>query len=131
MTKPTLSPTADIMTALAYVHEGQWTIEDYAAWDATRPGKKGEELRGSIRYKVSEKGGLSVYGLQRMPVTLYADQWERLLNDQDRLKAFIVENAAALSRKQPQEAAQQAPETHAGQNGTQGPSDGRTQQAQS
>jgi hypothetical protein len=54
-----------------------------------------------IHFKVSEKGAVSVYGLQRMPVTLYVQQWECLLDDETikRLKQFIADNSAALSRK--------------------------------
>ena len=50
--------------------------------------------------KVSEKGGLSVYGLQRMPVTLYVEQWERLLAYADEIQAFMKENNARLKRKE-------------------------------
>ena len=50
----------------------------------------------SISYKVSPKGAVSVYGLGRFPVTLYAGQWETLLGSQDALKAFIQANAQAL-----------------------------------
>ena len=50
--------------------------------------------------KVSEKGGLSVCGLQRMPVTLYIGQWERLLAFADQVKAFAKANDKKLSRKQ-------------------------------
>ena len=49
--------------------------------------------------KVSEKGALSVYGLQRMPVTLYVEQWDRLLNFADNLRAFIKTNASEFKRK--------------------------------
>lgn len=49
--------------------------------------------------KVSEKGALSVYGLQRMPVTLYRQQWERLLEFADEIKAFIAANEGKLSVK--------------------------------
>ena len=44
--------------------------------------------RGSLYCKVSEKGAISVYGLQRMPVTLYVEQWDRLLNFSDDLRAL-------------------------------------------
>jgi hypothetical protein len=54
---------------------------------------------GKISFKVSEKGALSVYGLQRMPVTLYAQQWERLIERVPDLQAFLGANSAALSRK--------------------------------
>ena len=56
--------------------------------------------RGTLYCKVSEKGAVSVYGLQRMPVTLYQEQWTRLLAYSDELKAFIVENEPRLKRKE-------------------------------
>lgn len=49
-----------------------------------------------ITYKVSQKGAVSVYGLGRFPVTLYKEQWERLLGSADQLKAFIADNAEKL-----------------------------------
>ena len=52
-----------------------------------------------ITFKVSEKGGVSVYGLGRFPVTLYQEQWEKLLDMVEELRAFIRENAAALKKK--------------------------------
>ena len=54
---------------------------------------------GSLGCKVSEKGGLSVYGLQRMPVTLYVEQWERLLAFTNEIKAFMKANDKSFSRK--------------------------------
>lgn len=56
--------------------------------------------RGSLYCKVSEKGAVSVYGLQRMPVTLYMEQWERLLNFGDDIRGFIKDNEAKLKRKE-------------------------------
>lgn len=53
-----------------------------------------------IRFKVSEKGAVSVYGLGRFPQTLYVGQWERLLAQVDELKAFIEANRSALSVKE-------------------------------
>jgi hypothetical protein len=49
--------------------------------------------------RVSEKGGVSVYGLGRFPVTLYKEQWLKLLEMTDALKAFIVENDGKLKTK--------------------------------
>jgi len=49
--------------------------------------------------KVSEKGGVSVYGLQRMPVTLYVEQWHRLLDFAQQLKDFLTEHDSELKRK--------------------------------
>ena len=56
--------------------------------------------RGSLYCKVSEKGAISVYGLQRMPVTLYVEQWDRLLNFSDELRQFMKDNDARLKRKE-------------------------------
>jgi hypothetical protein len=56
--------------------------------------------RGSLYCKVSEKGAVSVYGLQRMPVTLYMEQWERLLNFADDIRSFIKDNEGKLKRKE-------------------------------
>lgn len=53
-----------------------------------------------LRLQVSAKGALSVYGLQsRFPVTLYAEQWETLLDMEAAIRAFIKDNASTLSRK--------------------------------
>jgi hypothetical protein len=49
--------------------------------------------------RVSEKGGVSVYGLGRFPVTLYKEQWLKLLGMVDELKAFIAENEGKLKTK--------------------------------
>ena len=49
--------------------------------------------------KVSEKGGVSVYGLGRFPVTLYKEQWLKLLGMADELRAFIRDNDAVLKSK--------------------------------
>jgi hypothetical protein len=49
--------------------------------------------------KVSEKGGVSVYGLGRFPVTLYKEQWVKLLDMGDEIRAFIKENEAKLKAK--------------------------------
>jgi len=56
--------------------------------------------RGQISLKVSEKGGLSVYGLGRFPVTLYREQWEKLLGMTDEIRNFIRENDGALKKKE-------------------------------
>ncbi len=56
--------------------------------------------RGQTSMKVSEKGALSVYGLGRFPVTLYREQWEKLLGMSDEIKQFIADNDAALKKKE-------------------------------
>ena len=60
--------------------------------------KKGAS--SAIRMKVSEKGALSVYGMGRFPVTLYKEQWLRLLNMSDQIRTFIAENDARLKAKE-------------------------------
>ena len=56
---------------------------------------------GDLIFKVGEKGGVSVYGLGRFPVTLYFEQWTRLLDQVDNLRAFLEENKAKLKLKEP------------------------------
>ncbi len=55
---------------------------------------------GQLRLKVSEKGGLSVYGLGRFPVTLYKEQWLRLLDYADTIRSFLKDNDHLLKAKQ-------------------------------
>jgi hypothetical protein len=62
--------------------------------------KKGGRRTGSLEFRVGEKGGVSVYGLGRFPVTLYYEQWLRLLGAADELKAFLEENKDKLKLKQ-------------------------------
>jgi len=52
-----------------------------------------------ISFKVSQKGAVSVYGMGRFPVTLYKEQWDRLLTKSDELKSFIKENESQLKVK--------------------------------
>ena len=59
--------------------------------------KKGTS--SSIRLKVSEKGAVSVYGMGRFPVTLYKEQWLKLLEMSDDIRAFIAANEAQLKAK--------------------------------
>jgi hypothetical protein len=54
---------------------------------------------GTMEFKVSEKGGVSVYGLGRFPVTLYYEQWTRLLDASDNLRQFLEENKPKLKLK--------------------------------
>ncbi|MGO9262737.1 MAG: hypothetical protein ACLQU1_41635 [Bryobacteraceae bacterium] len=57
-------------------------------------------VRGQMSLKVSEKGALSVYGLGRFPVTLYREQWEKLLGMSDEIRRFIHDNDARLKKKE-------------------------------
>ena len=80
---------------LAQLAAGKLTQEQALAQLKTAPKSNG----GPLSCKQSEKGGVSVYGLQRMPVTLYAEQWERLLAFAEVVKSFIKDHPG-LSRKQ-------------------------------
>jgi hypothetical protein len=59
-----------------------------------------QKRSGSFSMKVSEKGAVSVYGLGRFPVTLYQEQWGKLLAQADEIKAFIEENHSKLKVKE-------------------------------
>lgn len=82
---------------LAKVKTGELTIEE-----ASKLLEEEKPKRGQLYCKVSEKGAVSVYGLQRMPVTLYLEQWERLLAYGDELKSFLAANKDKLKRKDQQ-----------------------------
>ena len=60
---------------------------------------KNRTQRG-VSLKVSEKGGVSVYGLGRFPITFYKEQWEKLLDMADDIRSFIRENDATLKKKE-------------------------------
>jgi len=57
--------------------------------------QSGSKRSGALDFRVGEKGGVSVYGLGRFPVTLYYEQWIRLLGAADELKAFLEEQKSA------------------------------------
>lgn len=59
----------------------------------------GGRKRGELEFRVGEKGGVSVYGLGRFPVTLYYEQWVRLLDSADGLRSFLEENKGKLKLK--------------------------------
>jgi hypothetical protein len=59
----------------------------------------GARKRTGLEFRVGEKGGVSVYGLGRFPVTLYYEQWIRLLEAADGLRAFLEENKSRLKLK--------------------------------
>ncbi len=58
-----------------------------------------KQSSSTLTYKVSEKGGVSVYGLGRFPVTLYYEQWQRLLGEAAAIASFLEENKSRLKMK--------------------------------
>ena len=80
---------------LAQLAAGKITQEAALAKIKTAPKSAGNALS----CKVSAKGALSVYRLQRMPVTLYVEQWERLLGFADHIREFIGQCNGQLARK--------------------------------
>jgi len=60
----------------------------------------GPKRSGALEFRVGEKGGVSVYGLGRFPVTLYYEQWIRLLDTAGKLREFLEENKGKLKLKE-------------------------------
>ena len=72
-------------------------VERLKAENAALKGSK--PPRGVLTMKVSEKGALSIYGMGRFPVTLYKEQWLKLLDISDDIKQFISDNDSRLKTK--------------------------------
>lgn len=75
------------------------TKEELLARIAELERQQGTRKRGSLEFRVGEKGGVSVYGLGRFPVTLYYEQWIRLLDAAAGLREFLEENKSRLKMK--------------------------------
>jgi hypothetical protein len=88
--------------AASGIEEGLMADEDLKA-ELERLRKENAALKkgasSNVRMKVSEKGALSVYGMGRFPVTLYKEQWLKLLDMADDIRAFIAANDSALKEK--------------------------------
>jgi hypothetical protein len=82
---------------------GQMSDEDMKA-ELERLRRENEALkqgaRRGVSLKVSEKGGVSVYGLGRFPITFYQEQWIKLLDMADQIRAFIKEHESELKKKE-------------------------------
>ena len=72
------------------------TKEDLMARIADLEKKLGSKPTGKLEFKVGDKGGVSVYGLGRFPVTLYYEQWNKLLDAAKHLRAFLETNKSRL-----------------------------------
>jgi hypothetical protein len=70
--------------------------EDLMARIADLEKKLGSKQSGKLEFKVGDKGGVSVYGLGRFPVTLYYEQWTKLLDATEELRAFLEANKSRL-----------------------------------
>jgi hypothetical protein len=75
------------------------TYEELKARLAELEKQQGTRRTGALEFRVGEKGGVSVYGLGRFPVTLYYEQWVRLLDSGERLREFLEENKSKLKLK--------------------------------
>jgi hypothetical protein len=75
------------------------TKEELLARIAELEKQMGSKKTGRLEFRVSEKGGVSVYGLGRFPVTLYYEQWQRLLGAAEELQAFLEQNKSKLKLK--------------------------------
>jgi hypothetical protein len=76
------------------------SYEELKARIAELEKQSGTRRTGSLEFRVSEKGAVSVYGLGRFPVTLYYEQWVRLLDSAEPLRTFLEENKSKLKLKQ-------------------------------
>jgi hypothetical protein len=78
------------------------TYEELKAQLAALQEKVKSRDRRALEFRVSEKGAVSLYGLGRFPVTLYYEQWMKVLDHIDELRAFLEENKPNLKLKQPE-----------------------------
>src|SRR5215475_13890115 len=76
------------------------TREELMARIAELEKKTEGRKKGALEFRVGEKGGVSVYGLGRFPVTLYYEQWVRLLDMAKDLREFLEENKHRLKLKE-------------------------------
>lgn len=79
--------------------ESEPSREELLARIAELEKKSGSRPKGTLEFRVGEKGGVSVYGLGRFPVTLYYEQWVRLLDAVGDLRKFMEENKSRLKLK--------------------------------
>jgi hypothetical protein len=73
-----------------------------AALEAQNEALKAKAER-SIYIKITEKKAVGLYGIRRMPIVYYAQEWEKIFDCKEALESFIIENSKELSWKEPQE----------------------------
>jgi hypothetical protein len=76
------------------------TKEELLARIAELERQTAQKRAGALSFKVSEKGAVSAYGLGRFPVTLYYEQWQRLVAGAEELRKFLEENNSRLKLKE-------------------------------
>lgn len=84
--------------ALEKVQRGEMTIAEAKEVLAKLQAEK-SKTTGTLECRVAQSGGISVYGLGRFPVTLYVEQWERLLAFADDIRRFAKEHDSELKKK--------------------------------
>lgn len=87
------------MAILADLSQPQVSLEQQIAQLRAENDRLKRQAQSKLTLKVSDKGGLSVYGMGKWPVTLYRAQWERLLDSAVVIREFIEANAASLKVK--------------------------------
>ena len=79
-------------------HSGETSQDELERLRAEVAALKASQQKG-LRLQVSAKGGVSLYGIRRFPVTFYVEEWELILGMADDIKSFMAENSAGLKRK--------------------------------
>lgn len=77
----------------------EMTQDELIAYASSLEKKNGSKTVAGLQYRVGAKGGVSVYGLGRFPVTLYSSQWKRLIAAIPDVQAFLTDNAGQLKEK--------------------------------
>jgi hypothetical protein len=93
------APQGRVYTREAFMSTEEEMKAELERLKAENAALKNRDGKG-LSLKVSEKGGVSVYGLGRFPVTLYQEQWLKLLDMTDDIRSFIKEHDAQLKKKQ-------------------------------
>lgn len=103
-----LTPETTTEAALTAMAAGQVTMQEYLAWDAAQKAALKAKPAAKLYCKVSEKGGLSVYGNGQWPTTLYVEQWQRLIDFLPQLQQFMADHASEFSKGKEDSAARAA-----------------------
>ena len=89
-------PVSEIEDSMSEAEDLKAELERLKAENEQLKSQRGR----AVSLKVSEKGGVSVYGMGRFPITLYKEQWTKLLDMADEIRAFIRDNESKLKAKE-------------------------------